>query len=106
MNNNINPKLKDDATDQLFQAILLLENLEECYAFFEDICTINELKSLAQRLDVAKMLQQRNTYTDITEKTGASAATISRVNRALMYGKDGYKSILERLRENIQRGNS
>lgn len=98
MNININPKLKDDATDQLFQAILLLENIEECYAFFEDICTINELKSLSQRLDVAKMLQQRNTYTEITQKTGASAATISRVNRALTYGSDGYKSMLERLK--------
>lgn len=104
MNININPKLKDDATDQLFQAILLLENIEECYAFFEDICTINELKSLAQRLDVAKMLQQRNTYIDITEKTGASAATISRVNRALTYGSDGYKNMLERLREYTLKG--
>ena len=106
MNVNINPKLKDDATDQLFQAILLLENLEECYAFFEDICTINELKSLAQRLDVAKMLQQRSKYTDITEETGASAATISRVNRSLSYGSDGYNKILARLKEHTSKGNS
>lgn len=106
MSLNINPKIKDDSTDQLFKAILLLESIDECYAFFEDICTINEIKSLAQRLEVAKMLQQRNTYTDITEKTGASAATISRVNRSLSYGSDGYKSILDRLRENIQKENS
>lgn len=99
MSANINPKIKDELTDQLFKAILLLENIDECYAFFEDICTINEIKSLAQRLEVAKMLQQRNTYTDITEKTGASAATISRVNRSLSYGCDGYQMILERLKE-------
>ena len=104
MNVNINPKLKDDATDQLFRAILLLENIEECYAFFEDICTINEMKSLAQRLDVARMLQQGSKYTEITEETGASAATISRVNRALSYGSDGYKSMLERLKEHTPKG--
>lgn len=99
MNANINPKIKDDLIDQLFKAILLLENVEECYAFFEDVCTVNEIKSLAQRLEVAKMLQKKGKYTDITEQTGASAATISRVNRALSYGTDGYTSILERLRE-------
>lgn len=99
MDVNINPKLKDESTDQLFQAILLLENINECYAFFEDICTINELKSLAQRLDVAKMLRQDKIYTEITQKTGASAATISRVNRALSYGSDGYNKMLDRLQE-------
>lgn len=99
MSSNVNPKIKDDLIDQLFKAILLLENIEECYAFFEDICTVNEIKSLGQRLEVAKMLQRKNTYTDITEGTGASAATISRVNRALSYGTDGYTNILERLRE-------
>lgn len=95
----INPKIKDESTDQLFEAILLLENIEECYAFFEDVCTVNEIKSLAQRLEVAKMLEEKSKYTDITKKTGASAATISRVNRALSYGTDGYSSVLKRLRE-------
>lgn len=99
MNANINPRIKDDLIDQLFKAILLLENVEECYAFFEDVCTVNEIKSLAQRLEVAKMLQRKSKYTDITEQTGASAATISRVNRSLSYGTNGYSSILERLRE-------
>lgn len=105
MRKNINPKIQDDLTDQLFKGILLLENLEECYAFFEDICTVNEIKSLAQRLAVAKMLQQKVKYTDITEQTGASAATISRVNRALSYGTDGYSNILKRL-EQEEKGNS
>ncbi len=105
MRNNINPKIQDDLTDQLFKGMLLLENLEECYAFFEDICTVNEIKSLAQRLAVAKMLQKKSKYTDITEQTGASAATISRVNRALSYGTDGYNNILERL-EQEEKGNS
>lgn len=99
MNHNINPKLKDDLTDQLFEAILKLNTIEECYAFFEDICTVNEIKSLAQRLEVAKMLEQKSKYTDITEQTGASAATISRVSRVLNYGTGGYGFILERLRE-------
>ncbi len=105
MKQNINPKLKDDSTDQLFKAILLLEDIEECYAFFEDICTVNEIKSLAQRLAVAKMLQEKVTYTEITEQTGASAATISRINRALSYGTDGYNNMLERLRKD-KKGNS
>ena len=101
MSTKINPKLKDDSIDQLFRAILLLEDIEECYAFFEDICTINEIKSLAQRLEVAKMLEEKCKYTAITEQTGASAATISRVNRSLSYGTDGYRNILERLRKNM-----
>lgn len=84
-------------TDKLFEAILLLENIEECYNFFEDICTISEIKALAQRLEVAKMLREKKTYSEITEKTGASTATISRINRALNYGADGYKTILDRL---------
>jgi len=74
-----------------------LENMDECYNFFEDICTVSEIKAMAQRLEVAKMLKAGNTYTDICEKTGASSATISRVNRCLVYGADGYKTILERL---------
>ena len=93
----MNSKIKDDVTDKLFEAILTLENVEECYAFFEDICTVNEIKSLAQRLEVAKMLQQKKTYQDIQQITHASTATISRVNRCLSYGSDGYKLILERI---------
>ncbi len=90
-------KIKDELVDQLFEAILKLKNIEECYRFFEDIATINEIKALAQRLEVAKMLRQKNTYIEIAEKTGASTATISRVNRALNYGANGYKIILDRL---------
>jgi len=93
----MNSKLKDEMTDKLFEAILLLENIEECYNFFEDICTVAEIKALAQRLEVASMLRNGNTYTEISEATGASTATISRVNRALNYGADGYKMILDRL---------
>lgn len=96
----MNSKIRDESTDKLFEAILLLKNIDECYNFFEDICTISELKSFAQRLEVAKMLEVGKTYTDISEKTGASTATISRVNRALNYGADGYKIILKRLKEN------
>ena len=92
-----NPKLKDQLSDQLFDAILSLNNNEECYQLFEDICTVSELKSLAQRLEVARMLQTGHTYDDIVARTGASTATISRVKRCLHYGADGYKTILERL---------
>ena len=92
-----NPKLKDQLSDQLFDAILSLNDNEECYQFFEDICTVSELKSLAQRLEVARMLQTGHTYDDIVARTGASTATISRVKRCLHYGADGYKTILERL---------
>lgn len=94
---SINPKLKDPLTDRLFQAILLLETEEECYQFFEDIATISELKSLAQRLEVAAMLKHGHTYDEIVARTGASTATISRVKRCLYYGADGYKTILARL---------
>ena len=86
-----------DAVDQLFEAILSLKNKEECYTFFEDICTINELLSLSQRFEVAKMLQQKRTYLEISEKTGASTATISRVNRSLAYGNDGYEMVFSRM---------
>ncbi len=92
-----NSKIKDELTDELFEAILTLQNIEECYAFFEDICTINELKSFAQRLEVAKMLGDKRTYQEIQQITHASTATISRVNRCLSYGSDGYKLVLERL---------
>lgn len=92
-----NPKLKDELTDQLCDAVLLLKDREECYQFFEDICTISEIKALAQRLEVARMLRDKHTYDDIVERTGASTATISRVKRCLNYGADGYKIILERI---------
>jgi len=93
----MNSKIRDDMTDRLFKAILTLENIDECYSFFEDICTIPEIKALAQRLAVAGMLKDGSTYTEISEITGASTATISRVNRCLNYGADGYKMVLERL---------
>lgn len=93
----MNSKLKTPAVEQLFDAILSLENKEECFAFFEDICTINELLSLSQRFEVARMLREHKTYLDIAEKTGASTATISRVNRSLNYGNDGYDKVFERL---------
>ena len=93
----MNDKLKDAATDLLFSAVLSLRSINECYAFFEDICTIAELKSLTQRLHVAMMLQKGRTYTEICDETGVSTATISRVNRSLEYGADGYKTVLDRL---------
>ena len=95
----VNPKLKDSLTDQLCEAVLLLRDTEECYQFFEDVCTISELKALAQRLEVARMLDAGHTYDDIVARTGASTATISRVKRCLNYGADGYKIVLERLRQ-------
>ncbi len=88
---------KNPEIDRLFDAILLLKTREECYRFFEDICTIGEVKSMAQRLQVAEMLKQGRTYTDIVQVTGASTATISRVKRFLDYGANGYNMILERL---------
>ena len=90
-------KIRTESVDNLFDAILCLESKEECYLFFEDICTINELLSLSQRFEVAKMLREQRTYLEIAEKTGASTATISRVNRSLNYGNDGYDMVLERM---------
>lgn len=84
-------------TDKLFEAILTLENIEECYRFFEDICTIKEIRSLSQRLEVAQLLQQNKSYINISKETGASTATISRVNKCFTYGAGGYKAALERL---------
>lgn len=95
----VNPKLKDELTDQLCDAVLSLSSREECYQFFEDVCTIGELKALAQRLEVARMLEGGHTYDDIVARTGASTATISRVKRCLNYGADGYKIVLERRKE-------
>ncbi|MDO4296711.1 MAG: YerC/YecD family TrpR-related protein [bacterium] len=93
----MNKKIKTEAVDHLFEAILALENAEECYRFFEDVCTINELLSLSQRYEVARMLREKKTYLEIAEHTGASTATISRVNRSLNYGNDGYDMVFERL---------
>lgn len=93
----MNPKIKTEAVDNLFEAILKLNNKEECYKFFEDVCTINEILSLSQRFDVAKMLREEKTYLEIAEQTGASTATISRVNRSLNYGNDGYDLVFERM---------
>lgn len=95
----VNPKLKDEMNDQLCEAVLSLGNMEECYQFFEDICTIGELKAMSQRLEVARMLQAGHTYDEIVERTGASTATISRVKRCLNYGADGYKVVLSRLKD-------
>ena len=99
MSRLVNPKLKDELNDQLCQAVLQLETVEECYQFFEDICTISEMKAMSQRLEVAKMLQRRHTYDEIVSRTGASTATISRVKRCLNYGADGYNLIFERLNQ-------
>jgi len=98
MMNEYSSKLQSKDMDFLFEGILSLQNREECYRFFEDICTINEIQAFEQRLQVAKMLSEKRTYLDIASTTGASTATISRINRALNYGSDGYKLILERLK--------
>lgn len=93
----MNKKIKTGAVDHLFEAVLTLENKEECYRFFEDLCTVNELLSLSQRFEVATMLRRHDTYLKIAEKTGASTATISRVNRSLNYGDDGYALVFSRM---------
>ena len=92
-------KIRTEAVDHLFEAILSLNGTEGCYAFFEDICTVNELLSLSQRYEVARMLRNHKTYLEIAEKTGASTATISRVNRSLNYGNDGYDMVFARTPE-------
>lgn len=92
-------KIRTEAVDELFEAIMCLKNKEECYLFFEDVCTVNELLSLSQRFEVAHMLKEKKTYLEIAEKTGASTATISRVNRSLNYGNDGYEMVFGRMRE-------
>ncbi len=89
--------LASPSVDFIFDAILSLKDREECYSFFEDICTVNELLSLAQRFEVAAMLRQKKTYLEIAEKTGASTATISRVNRSLIYGEGGYDIVFSRI---------
>lgn len=92
-------KFKRSDIDELFKAILSLENEEECYRFFEDICTVNEIHSIAQRLRVAKLLSEKKTYSDIEAETMASTATISRINKCLVYGAEGYKIVLDRIKE-------
>lgn len=92
-------KIRTESVDHLFEAILNLKDKEECYRFFEDVCTVNELLSLSQRFEVAKMLREHRTYLEIAEKTGASTATISRVNRSLNYGNDGYEMVFHRMEE-------
>ena len=91
--------IKTPAVDHLFEGILCLETKEECYKFFEDICTINELSAIAQRFEVARMLREERTYLDIAKETGASTATISRVNRALTGGCDAFKMVFDRLEQ-------
>ena len=93
----VNPRLRTPRTDQLWRAILSLRNAEECYRFFEDLCTIGEIQALAARLEVARLLAAGQTYEAIARHTGASSATISRVRRFLLYGADGYRMILNRL---------
>jgi len=90
-------KFKREDIDELFKAVLLLEDEEDCYRFFEDICTINEIHAIAQRLQVAKLLSKEKTYSHIERMTGASTATISRVNKCLVYGAEGYRRILARM---------
>ena len=90
-------KFESRELDELFDAVLTLEDREDCYRFFEDICTINELHAISQRLQVAKLLSQKKTYSEIEEQTKASTATISRINKCLVYGAEGYQRVLERL---------
>ncbi len=104
----MNDKLRSANLNYLFKAILSLENMEECYNFFEDLCTASELSEMSKRLEVARLLRQNVIYNEIAEKTGLSTATISRVNRCLKYGSDGYLRILDRLdliEEQEKRGN-
>ena len=95
----MNSKLKDFNVEYLFRAVLALETMEECYNFFDDLCTVPELKALSQRLQVAKMLSEHKVYSDIVQETGASTATISRVNRSLNYGNDGYDMVFARMKD-------
>ena len=91
--------IRNDTVKELFEAILTLENVDDCFDFFEDVCTVNEVTSIAQRFAVAKMLKEKHTYIEVAEKTGASTATISRVNRSLNYGNDSYDMVLDRMKK-------
>ena len=92
-------KIKSEEVDELCDAILTLKDREDCYRFFTDICTINEIRAISQRLQVAKLLSEKKTYSEIEEITKASTATISRINKCLVYGADGYRLVLDRLAE-------
>ncbi len=94
-----NSKIKSENMDFLFDCILALQSKEECYDFFEDLCTVNELQAISQRIVVAKMLSEKRVYSDIVRETGASTATISRVNRSLQFGCNGYEKLFERVAE-------
>lgn len=98
----MNSKLKDEGMNELFRGILSLQTLEECYNFFEDLCTITELRAMEQRFEVARMLDGGRIYSDIVRETGASTATISRVNKCLTYGTDGYRIVLDRLKDHAE----
>ncbi len=92
-------KLHTPEIERLVKAVLKLETEEECFSFFEDICTIKEIQDMSQRLYVAEMLDQNRSYSDISKETGASTATISRVNKCLNYGSDGYRRVLDKLNQ-------
>lgn len=96
------PKVKNEQTDMLMKAIVSLHDIEDAYRFFEDLCTIPEIRSISQRLSVAELLRRKETYQRIAEETGASSATISRVNRALTYGADGYNRVLEEMEKEAE----
>ncbi len=98
----MNPKIKNKETDFLFEAILQLQNVDECYKFFEDLCTVPEIKSMSQRISVAKMLKDGKVYSEIVRETGASTATISRVNRSLEYGCDAYPMVFSRMEKDTK----
>jgi len=95
----VNPKLKSEQLDRLFEAILTLSSVDECYDFFEDLCTVSELKAFPQRFQVAELLNEGRVYNEIVRTTGASTATISRVGRALNFGTNGYKTIIDKMKE-------
>ena len=99
----MNSKLRGQTMDSLFQAIMKLETIEECSNFFEDLCTISELRAMEQRFQVAAMLDEGRIYSDIAKETGASTATISRVNKCLTYGSDGYRVVLDRMKHAEER---
>ena len=96
----MNKQLHKPAVDEFFEGVLQLRTIEECYKFFEDVCTVNEILSLSQRFEVARMLREKKTYLEISEKTGASTATISRVNRSLTYSNEGYEIVISRMMQN------
>lgn len=92
---------KKEKNDQLYKAILQLKDEQECYEFFQDLCTVSELRAMEQRFEVASLLNDGMIYNEILERTGASSATISRVNRSLQYGADGYQAVLPRIKEKL-----